>query len=356
MLFLSSELLPLVLEFNQDTAQKTSSGEIKSHLLSFLIAKAESHADDVIVIADIAKDHKRILEFFGIPEAENIRAFVAKSLFPRLLAVNQLVFPKDLESASTLFTLEHLCRMYQGPSLASPPRLVSSTLSPATVLFLSSESLPLVMEFNQGTAQKTPSGDIKFHLPTFLIAKAESHANGVAVITDITKDHKRILEFSGIPEVENIRAPVAKSLYLKLPAVSLLVSTCRHTRESVGFVRLVKFDLGDIDELDKLDEPFLLFVSSERLCLMYLSSSLPSPPTVEPSPCFDSSSLSSSYSWCPGLQFLLPYRGGPFRRLEEGDFRAEPLAFLLAGKDGSTKVEHQEELLLVILRHLFGRF
>ena len=61
MLFLSSELLPLVLEFNQDTAQKTSSGEIKSHLLSFLIAKAESHADDVIVIADIAKDHKRTL-------------------------------------------------------------------------------------------------------------------------------------------------------------------------------------------------------------------------------------------------------------------------------------------------------
>ena len=121
-LFVSSESLPLVVEFNQDTAQKIFSGEIKSHLLAFLSAKAESHADDVAMIADIAKDHKgkmlfvtintdeedhkRILEFFGIletelptfraiklgedmakfkpdddtVEAENIKAFVAKFL------------------------------------------------------------------------------------------------------------------------------------------------------------------------------------------------------------------------------------------------------------------------------------
>ena len=121
-LFVSSESLPLVVEFNQDTAQKIFSGEIKSHLLAFLSGKAESHTDDVAMIADIAKDHKgkmlfvtintdeedhkRILEFFGIletelptfraiklgedmakfkpdddtVEAENIKAFVAKFL------------------------------------------------------------------------------------------------------------------------------------------------------------------------------------------------------------------------------------------------------------------------------------
>jgi len=84
--FVSSEALPLVVDFNQDTAQKIFSGEIKSHLLAFLSAKAESHGQDVDMLKEIAKenkgkmlfvtintdedDHKRILEFFGITEAE----------------------------------------------------------------------------------------------------------------------------------------------------------------------------------------------------------------------------------------------------------------------------------------------
>ena len=109
-------------------SSESLSGEIKSHLLAFLSAKAGSHTDDVAMAADIAKDHKRILEFFDIPEAENIKALVAKSLYLKLLAVNRLVFPKDLKRASTLFTLEHLCLMYQSPSRASPvsapPRLL----------------------------------------------------------------------------------------------------------------------------------------------------------------------------------------------------------------------------------------
>merc|ERR1712180_380565 len=120
--FIAGESLPLVVDFNQETAQKIFSGDIKSHLLAFLSAKADSHADDVAMLQGIAKenkgkmlfvtintdedDHKRILEFFGITEselptfraiqlgedmakykpeddkieAENIKAFVAKVL------------------------------------------------------------------------------------------------------------------------------------------------------------------------------------------------------------------------------------------------------------------------------------
>merc|ERR1712158_122391 len=115
--FIAGESLPLVVDFNQETAQKIFSGDIKSHLLAFLSVKADSHADDVAMLQGIAKenkgkmlfvtintdedDHKRILEFFGIteselptfraiqlgedmakykPEAENIEAFVAKFL------------------------------------------------------------------------------------------------------------------------------------------------------------------------------------------------------------------------------------------------------------------------------------
>lgn len=84
--FVASESLPLVVDFNQDTAQKIFSGEIKSHLLAFLSAKAESYADQVDMLKNIAtenkgkmlfvtintdeEDHKRILEFFGITEKE----------------------------------------------------------------------------------------------------------------------------------------------------------------------------------------------------------------------------------------------------------------------------------------------
>jgi len=84
--FVSSEALPLVVDFNHETAQKIFSGEVKSHLLLFLSAKAEGHEETVNMIRGIAKenkgkmlfvtintdeeDHKRILEFFGMKQEE----------------------------------------------------------------------------------------------------------------------------------------------------------------------------------------------------------------------------------------------------------------------------------------------
>merc|ERR1712236_106173 len=84
--FVSSESLPLVVDFNHETAQKIFSGEIKSHLLVFSSAKAESHADTLALLREIAtankgkmlfvtintdeEDHKRILEFFAIKDDE----------------------------------------------------------------------------------------------------------------------------------------------------------------------------------------------------------------------------------------------------------------------------------------------
>jgi len=84
--FIASESLPLVVDFNHDTAQKIFSGEIKSHLLMFMSAAAEGHADKLTMLKEIAtenkgkmlfvtintdeEDHKRILEFFGIADTE----------------------------------------------------------------------------------------------------------------------------------------------------------------------------------------------------------------------------------------------------------------------------------------------
>jgi len=85
-LFVSGNALPLVVEFNQETAQKIFSGEIKSHLLLFLSAAAEDFSAKVDIAKAIAKDHKgemlfvtintdeedhkRIMEFFGLDESE----------------------------------------------------------------------------------------------------------------------------------------------------------------------------------------------------------------------------------------------------------------------------------------------
>ena len=84
--FVASKSFLLVVDFNQDTAQKIFSGEIKSHLLAFLSAKAKSYADQVDILKAIAtenkgkilfmtintdeEDHKHILEFFGIMKKE----------------------------------------------------------------------------------------------------------------------------------------------------------------------------------------------------------------------------------------------------------------------------------------------
>ena len=47
--FIAGESLPLVVYFNEETIQKIFSDDIKSRLLAFLSAKADSHADDVSI-------------------------------------------------------------------------------------------------------------------------------------------------------------------------------------------------------------------------------------------------------------------------------------------------------------------
>lgn len=82
--FISIQALPLVIDFNQDTAEKVFNGNIKSHLLVFLSQSAGHYDKYVDQIKEPAKkfreqvlfvtinidvrDHDRILEFFGMKE------------------------------------------------------------------------------------------------------------------------------------------------------------------------------------------------------------------------------------------------------------------------------------------------
>jgi len=84
--FVKTESLPLVIEFNHESASKIFGGEIKNHLLIFV---GKSHADVEKINTDaksVAKefkgkvlfvtvdtdedDHQRILEFFGMKKSE----------------------------------------------------------------------------------------------------------------------------------------------------------------------------------------------------------------------------------------------------------------------------------------------
>merc|ERR1712037_370734 len=88
----------------------------------------------------------------------------------------------------------------------------------SVVAFVAGNSLPLVVDFSQDTAQKIFSGDIKSHLLLFMSAAAEDHAAKVEIARGIAKDHKgqmlfvtintdeedhkRIMEFFGMEESE----------------------------------------------------------------------------------------------------------------------------------------------------------
>merc|ERR1712032_516794 len=84
--------------------------------------------------------------------------------------------------------------------------------------FVAGNSLPLVVDFSQDTAQKIFPGDIKSHLLLFTSAAAEDHAAKAEIARGIAKDHKgqmlfvtintdeedhkRIMEFFGMEESE----------------------------------------------------------------------------------------------------------------------------------------------------------
>lgn len=84
--FVTAEAMPLVVDFNHDSAQKIFGGEIKSHLLMFLSKEAghiEKYAEPAKEVAKLFRDkilfvsinadeedHQRILEFFGMRKDE----------------------------------------------------------------------------------------------------------------------------------------------------------------------------------------------------------------------------------------------------------------------------------------------
>ena len=64
--FVAANALPLVVEFNHETAQKIFSGEIKSHLLMFVSKKSDEFKAQHETAQTIAKEYKGQLLFVTI--------------------------------------------------------------------------------------------------------------------------------------------------------------------------------------------------------------------------------------------------------------------------------------------------
>jgi len=87
--FVNTNSLPLIVDFNQDTAQKIFSSGAKGHFMVFGSAKDEEHTNRMDLVRKLAKEnkgelmfvsvttdeeeHKRVLDFFGIWETPTFR-------------------------------------------------------------------------------------------------------------------------------------------------------------------------------------------------------------------------------------------------------------------------------------------
>lgn len=56
--FISGNSLPLIVDFNHETAQKVFGGEIKSHVLMFLSKEAGHYEKYLDVMKKVAKDYR----------------------------------------------------------------------------------------------------------------------------------------------------------------------------------------------------------------------------------------------------------------------------------------------------------
>ncbi|XP_015178651.1 PREDICTED: protein disulfide-isomerase [Polistes dominula] len=145
--FINIYSLPIIVDFNQDTAQKIFGGSVKSHLLAFLSKEAghfEKYVDEIkkpaqefrgkvlfVTINADEPDHERILEFFGIKkdDAPAIRLIKLDEDMEKYKPENPEISGKNVLEFVTAFTKGELKRHFLTQELPE-----DWNLNPVTVL------------------------------------------------------------------------------------------------------------------------------------------------------------------------------------------------------------------------------
>jgi len=207
---------PTLKFFRNGKDTEYNGGRTADTIVSWLEKKTGPPAKTLATVdeakAFIADNDIAIIGFFDSVDSDGAKAFLAAAGnmddFPFGIATEAAVLAEYKAAGVVIFK-----NFDEGRN-----DLEGEVTEESVAAFVAGNSLPLVVDFSQDTAQKIFSGDIKSHLLLFMSAAAEDHAAKVEIARGIAKDykgqmlfvtintdeedHKRIMEFFGMEESE----------------------------------------------------------------------------------------------------------------------------------------------------------
>jgi len=207
---------PTLKFFRNGKDTEYNGGRTADTIVSWLEKKTGPPAKTLATVdeakAFVADNDIAIIGFFDSVDSDGAKAFLAAAGnmddFPFGIATEAAVLAEYKAAGVVIFK-----NFDEGRN-----DLEGEVTEESVAAFVAGNSLPLVVDFSQDTAQKIFSGEIKSHLLLFMSAAAEDHAAKVEIARAIAKDykgqmlfvtintdeedHKRIMEFFGMEESE----------------------------------------------------------------------------------------------------------------------------------------------------------
>jgi len=207
---------PTLKFFRNGKDTEYNGGRTADTIVSWLEKKTGPAAKTLATVdeakAFVADNDIAIIGFFDSVESDGAKAFMAA-------AGNMDDFPFAITSEAAVLAEYKAAGVVIFKNFDEGRNDMEGEVTEESVTaFVAGNSLPLVVDFSQDTAQKIFSGDIKSHLLLFMSGAAEDHAAKVEIARGIAKDykgqmlfvtintdeedHKRIMEFFGMEESE----------------------------------------------------------------------------------------------------------------------------------------------------------
>merc|ERR1712117_944256 len=207
---------PTLKFFKNGKDTEYNGGRTADTIVSWLEKKTGPAAKTLATVdeakAFVADNDIAIIGFFDSVESDGAKAFLAAAGnmddFPFATTSEAAVLAEYMAAGVVIFK-----NFDEGRN-----DMEGEVTEESVTAFVAGNSLPLVVDFSQDTAQKIFSGEIKSHLLLFMSGAAEDHAAKVEIARGIAKDHKgemlfvtintdeedhkRIMEFFGLEESE----------------------------------------------------------------------------------------------------------------------------------------------------------